>query len=93
MIAIKRESGVNPGQSRCCEALFKNLENTFATGFCREGIQEESKSEDLPFVKSLYPRGLGIKQTLLNLIFEKLYWNCSILLGGANCCTKYGKYD
>ena len=70
MIAIKRESGVNPGQSRCCETLFKNLENTFATGFCREGIQEESKSEDLPFVKSLYPRGLGIKQTLLNLIFE-----------------------
>ena len=46
------------------------MKNTFATGFCREGIQEESKSEDLPFVKSLYPRGLGIKQTLLNLIFE-----------------------
>ena len=48
--------------------------------FCREGIQEESKSEDLPFVKSLYPRGLGIKQTLLNLIFENytgivpLFW-------------------
>jgi len=56
------------------------LKNTFATGFCREGIQEESKSEDLPFVKSLYPRGLGIKQTLLNLIFENytgivlLFW-------------------
>ncbi len=46
------------------------MKSTFATGFCREGIQEESKSEDLPFVKSLYPRGLGIKQTLLNLIFE-----------------------
>ena len=48
--------------------------------FCREGIQEESKSEYLPFVKSLYPRGLGIKQTLLNLIFENytgivpLFW-------------------
>jgi len=28
---IKRESGVIPGQSRCCEALYA-LENTYATG-------------------------------------------------------------
>jgi len=46
------------------------LKTLLPLAFCREGIQEESKSEDLPFVKSLYPRGLGIKQTLLNLIFE-----------------------
>ena len=29
---IKRESGVNPGQSRCCEAPFQHPETTFATG-------------------------------------------------------------
>jgi acetyl-CoA carboxylase biotin carboxylase subunit len=56
------------------------LKTLLPLAFCREGIQEESKSEDLPFVKSLYPRGLGIKQTLLNLIFENytgivpLFW-------------------
>ena len=36
VIWIKRESGVNPGQSRCCEAP-RN--------------QKGSQSEDLPFVK------------------------------------------
>ena len=28
---IKRESGVNPGQSRCCETLFNFLIFTFTT--------------------------------------------------------------
>lgn len=28
---IKRESGVNPGQSRCCEAPFNILKTTYAT--------------------------------------------------------------
>ncbi|MBB4620287.1 hypothetical protein GGQ57_000161 [Parabacteroides faecis] len=31
MIQIKRESGVNPGQSRCCEAPFNILKTTNAT--------------------------------------------------------------
>ncbi len=30
-IQIKRESGVNPGQSRCCEAPFNILKTTYAT--------------------------------------------------------------
>ena len=29
MIRIKRESGENPGQSRCCEAPFQHPENYF----------------------------------------------------------------
>ncbi len=29
---IKRESGVNPEQSRCCEAPFQHPETTIATG-------------------------------------------------------------
>lgn len=37
---IKRESGVNPGQSRCCEAPFNILINTFATDLDgREGFR------------------------------------------------------
>ncbi|MBB4620292.1 hypothetical protein GGQ57_000166 [Parabacteroides faecis] len=31
MMWIKRESGVNPGQSRCCEAPFNILKTTNAT--------------------------------------------------------------
>ena len=41
MIRIKRESGENPGQSRCCEAPFQHPENYFCHWFMvinREGF-------------------------------------------------------
>ena len=54
---IKRESGVNPGQSRCCETLYSILSiSQFRTTdrkskLCREGPGKmSSQSEDLPFV-------------------------------------------
>ena len=52
-VRIKREPGVNPGQSRCCEAPSNEvLIRTFATAFIyREGIKIRSQSEDLPFIK------------------------------------------
>ena len=39
VIWIKRESGVNPGQSRCCEAPFNILKTTYATDEGREGFR------------------------------------------------------
>jgi len=30
--ALKRESGENPEQSRCCNSLFKNSHKTYTTG-------------------------------------------------------------
>ena len=48
--ALKRESGANPEQTRCCELRQKSLSNTFSTVSFRNGkdIQRWSKSEDLP---------------------------------------------
>lgn len=61
--AIKRELGVNPRQSRCCEALYQTFRYLLlaTNGCCMirwEGTGMEAKSEDLPFIKSLLSRGL-----------------------------------
>ena len=81
---IKRESGVNPGQSRCCEAPFNILKTTNATDDSVDSgeltvdsfsvsilsvncylstiasgrLQDGSQSEDLPFIKGCFSRGL-----------------------------------
>jgi hypothetical protein len=47
-IRIKRESGENPGQSRCCETLII-LKTILPLDSDREGYPDESQSEDLPF--------------------------------------------
>ncbi len=54
-VRIKRESGANPGQSRCCEApplrsLDKEPLPLIAVVY-REGIKTRSQSEDLPFIE------------------------------------------
>jgi hypothetical protein len=50
---LKRESGVNPEQTRCCKLYQKSLSNTQV--HCSErngkGVQRWSKSEDLPISK------------------------------------------
>ena len=52
---IKRESGENPGQSRCCEAHYAPWHILIATDYlCKKESgrrQGESQSEDLPFIK------------------------------------------
>ena len=61
MIRIKRESGENPGQSRCCEAPFQHPENYFCHWFMvinREGFgMKEFRLEDT----SAYEVGAEIK--------------------------------
>jgi hypothetical protein len=44
---LKRESGENPEQTRCCK-LRPKFTAILATGSDREGAGERSKSEDLP---------------------------------------------
>ena len=52
---IKRESGVNPGQSRCCEAPKNILKQHYRHWFWRPGrLQDGSQSEDLPFIKGCF---------------------------------------
>lgn len=68
---IKREPGVNPGQSRCCEAPFNLLKTSFATDNSREGFNMGSKSEDLPFIKGSYSRGLGYESEKIHLYFTR----------------------
>ena len=56
-IRIKRESGVNPGQSRCCEALFQHSETYYchwSISYKPGRLQDGSQSEDLPFVKGCF---------------------------------------
>ncbi len=61
MIVIKRESGINPEQSRCCEALYTILIETLCHWlFVGKAFRMEAKSEDLPFNINLIPRGLGL---------------------------------
>jgi len=43
---IKRESGVNPGQSRCCEFLYSVQQQVTAARW--EDVETGNKSEDLP---------------------------------------------
>ena len=114
-IQIKRESGVNPGQSRCCEAPFNILKITYATDDSVDSgkltvdslpvciylstvtcqlstiasgrLQNGSKSEDLPFIKGSYLRGLGYG-------FEKIVYYKKYQIMEKDCprCGIFRKY-
>ncbi len=47
---MKRESGENPEQTRCCELHLKGVEHSATVRIGWEGLDDRSKSEDLPCV-------------------------------------------
>ena len=53
---VKRESGVNPEQTRCCKLQTKSEDDTHATVFCMngKGVIRWSKSEDLPVTANVF---------------------------------------
>ena len=61
VIWIKRESGENPGQSRCCEALFNFLKNTHATDIFNIGKVSKRELVRRPAIIHFInqPPGLG----------------------------------
>ena len=60
---MKRESGENPEQTRCCklDPLFRASLLPLSEG--REGARKASKSEDLPICNPLSNGFRGIKPT------------------------------
>ena len=48
---IKRESGANPEQSRCCESPATSRQHLLPLIFIGKAAEIRSKSEDLPFIK------------------------------------------
>jgi len=59
---MKRESGANPGQSRCCEAPRRLRTSQPLVRTDREGFGNRSQSEDLPDRFDVgEPRGQGIR--------------------------------
>ena len=62
---------------------------------CREGFRMGSQSEDLPFVKGCFPRGLGNgskRILILNCmkIMEKLCTRCGVEFCCASKAIDYG---
>ena len=70
IIRIKRESGVNPGQSRCCETPFNFLIFTFTTdqvSIVKVGKASGRESVRRPAIHTfivVFTRGIGKRQTV-----------------------------
>ena len=65
---IKRESGANPEQSRCCEAPLEFSEIIpHTTEQIGKVFGKRSQSEDLPFIKMLLLTR-GIRKAVKNII-------------------------
>ena len=76
---IKRESGVNPGQSRCCK-LHNVPDNFFATVyFEREGVRITEVSQKTCFASYF----ISFEERLLNRM------NLYSYLFYTSCCFKY----
>jgi len=67
-MAIKREPGENPGQTRCCNPpLYRGANNEATDIFSGRRSRPGGKSEDLPccFNNLPQPRGLGFRRAFL----------------------------